>query len=154
MKLSDLISKLKMFRKNAEEQLANSLKSNEQEIENMQRERLSKGLDAEGDPLVFLNPRKSKVGKAYTIPYERIKRKKGGKVNKVDLNLSGELYDSIHAKARKNILDINFDDPNKGKLKGIKNNYKEPLGFDDRQEVEISQDIAKDLEMWAKGYFA
>ena len=131
MALEKLISNLKQLKQHLENKLDSQVTANLNEFEEMQRERLNKGENKEGEKL-----KRNEGFYPYSPQYKKYKRSKGGQVNFVDLKLDGDFHEGITAtKVGKGKVTLYSKDK---KDKFLSNQYEGIFGFSPNQEDELN----------------
>jgi hypothetical protein len=133
----DTINKFKRIRSEGTNLVSQSLDANLDLFGDMQRERIAKGKNAEGDKLEYNKRRTSALNStgAYTRQYSKFKSSRGGQTSHVDLNLSGKYTNQIKAK-RIGATKIQVESSD-SKAEKIEGNYDEVIGFTPAQRILI-----------------
>lgn len=139
MPLEKLIARLEQLDTLVTNQLDAELPNELQNIADMQRERLEKGINTKGTALERNDANEKPYSKAYT----KIKRAKGGQVAHVDLKLNGDYHEGIRAyksgKMQATIKSIDFKD------EILASQYNDILGLSPDQEKEFGAEYAKSI---------
>lgn len=133
--LEHVINKLRNIRGMVENGISAALTINKERLEDMQRERLEKGINAEGNELERVKPRKDGKTSSYSPSYKRTRRKQGLQDRVPDLKVTGDFHDGIRAqKVGKKKITIYSNDY---KNKFLTTQYDGVFGFspDQRQQV-------------------
>lgn len=138
MPLTKWINTLKHLELNLNNGLDQDVNSMLGEFADMQRDRIDKGVNAEGERL----ERNTGEYYPYSPSYTKYKRAKGGKVNVVDLNLTGNFTRDIKAtKVGKGKVHLWSTDYKNGILQS---NYDAIFGFSP-QQVEKLKEMFKQM---------
>lgn len=92
MPLTKLINNLKELQTYVVNTLDSTVNEDFQRITELEKERLSKGINADGERL----ERKDSDNYPYSPAYKKFKRAKGGQVDVVDLKLNGDYHRGIN----------------------------------------------------------
>lgn len=131
MPLERLINNLKNLKVSLESNLDNTINANLSNLEQMQRDRLNKGENSEGDKL-----RREEGFYPYSPQYAKYKRARGGQVKFVDLKLDGDFHAGIDAKkVGKGKVTLYSKDK---KEKFLSSQYKGIYGFAPNQRQELN----------------
>jgi len=138
MAFENLIRNLLHIEQTAQSALDQEINGNLEKLADMQRARLSEGKDTDGNKI-------QRIGGSdkYTPAYARKKQKLGGKVDRIDLKLSGDYHEGIKAKKISKQKVAMFSEDFKEKFLPIQ--YKKVDGISEEQAKEIESDFVKGI---------
>jgi len=133
MGLKTLISNLNQLKNHVETTLDANIQANLNEFADMERERLKDGIGNDGEPL----EREGAGYYPYTPAYTKYKRSKGGRVDVVDLKLTGSYADQISASRTGKHKATLYSRDNKDRF--LSEQYPKTHGFSPEQKQEVKQ---------------
>jgi len=135
--LQNTVNKLKRIRSAGNTITAQIIDTQLKEIADSQRERIDKGVNADGGELEYNKSRSSPLNSsgAYTRQYDRYKKKRGGQTQHVDLKLTGSYQNQIKAQ-RQGLTKVEIGSAD-SKAPFIEGNYNSIYGFTPQQKAEL-----------------
>lgn len=129
--LDSWLYKLRNLKTIIEDEMDRTLNNNKDVLADVQREQLSDGINSDGDRL----ERADKAYYPYALSYARYKRARGGRVDVIDLKLTGRFHRLIQARRIGRLKYVLFSTDSKEeslttkyeKVFGISNVYKKRI---------------------------
>lgn len=151
-KLDNFIRNLKNIDLIAKESMADAMDNNLERFEQMQRERISMGINTEGNELERSKPRKDGSTSGYSPQYRGRRRNDGLQAEFPDLKVTGKWQNSITAKRiGLNILNITAtDDKTKYLADKPYEQYLFVLGFSPDQRIQVKEMMAEGISNGVK----